>query len=87
LFNELSSKFDPGTKRFTVDNTEVRNILKKYCGTVGGVPNNFRNLLETGLLGDLTNPNGVVGQINGRLQDAESALLQIEAIVCDPGCS
>jgi len=85
LFQELSSKFDPGTKRFTIDNTEVRDILKKYCGTAGGLPNNFRSLLETGLLGDLTNPNGLVGQIDGRLQDAESALLQIEGLLAETG--
>ncbi len=85
LFNELSSHYDPVQKKFLIDINAVRDILKKYCGTAGGLPNNFRNLLETGLLGDLTNPNGLVGQIDGRLQDAESALLQIEGLLAETG--
>lgn len=85
LFNELSSHYDPVQKKFLIDSNAVRDILKKYCGTAGGLPNNFRNLLETGLLGDLTNPNGLVGQIDGRLQDAESALMQIESLLAETG--
>lgn len=83
LFAELSSKYDPVQKKFTVPVAEVQNIVRKYCGILGGAPSNFRNVLETNLLGPISDPNGLVGQIHSRLGDAEAALLQIENLLAE----
>ncbi len=85
LFAELSSHYDPVQKQFTVPLAQVQNIVRQYCGVVAGAPTNFRNVLETGLLGEISNPNGIVGQIDGRLADAEGALLQIENLLAEAG--
>lgn len=85
LFSELSSKYDPVSKQFTVPLATVQNIVRQYCGVVAGAPTSFRNVLETGLIGDLTNPDGLVSQIDNRLEDAEGALLQIENLLAEAG--
>lgn len=85
IFAELSSKYDPVQKKFTVPLADIQNIVRQYCGVVAGAPTSFRNVLETGLIGDLTNPDGLVSQIDGRLADAEGALQQIENLLEEAG--
>lgn len=86
LFNALSAKYDPVQKQFTVPLNEVQAIIRQYCGVVGGAPTSFRQVLETGLLGNLTDQkNGLIAQVDSRLQDAEKALLEIEKLLTETG--
>ena len=85
IFGALSAKFDAGQKKFTVPLAQVQNIVGQYCGVVAGAPTSFRDILETGLLGDLAGKNGFIKQIDGKVADGEAALAQIQSLLhADP---